>query len=752
MKNKRKLISIFMIFTICLISFFTQKVYAENTENQIKLEPSKNDTLPFPVTIRDFKKDYVMFEPDNKFISWLGAGMVEKSLGEDKKPVFNIEIIKTVTEQLWINQSSISTVDKKLKSKGSLEDAKIFYESNKNKRYDEISPTSEKNDNRINTAYRYVYYHFKKLFEDVNSLNTQDSNVISSLDLTKKNGVYNYNNSNFFPMDNKGFGNEGNINHNFHFTLESHSKFWFDGSKDLTFNFTGDDDVWVYINNNLVIDLGGIHPAQTQSITIQKDGTIRNSKLGTIGNLPSEGWYDFDFFFMERHTTQSNLNISTNMEFKPKIDIKKTPYVIDSNSKEVELKKDDMVYPGETVYYKFFIENTGNVDLRKVTIEDQLLNLKIDENGAYKDGKIINDPKLSIKRLEGDKETSNSSDKNALKEMQYLNAGNLDKKSQKLEIKSNDLFSYVVTDKDAVNKKVENTAIAKGTHKNSEVNEKANATVTVDVKDVDPDIIKLNTSIDKYVKTITRGSKEVYNVKNGKDKVPDIIPGDKVVFGFELKNSSTSENPKTGKVPIHIDSLSLDDVLSMGDSNQNINWKFFYEDNNEELNKDDFSLKPSETLSIYSSEWIIPSNLYNPKEYNIKNNINLNRKDEKLSEDNIDLYINKPSLKLKKIVNNGNWDKTEFTICVKGSDKTAYNMKIKNGETVSIENLKYGVEYTISEVVPMNYKLESISQDKITLNGDTNKSLITITNKKSNDKWFSDKFTISNKFIFKVYK
>lgn len=749
MKNKRKLISIFMIFTICLISFFTQKVYAEN---QIKLEPSKNDTLPFPVTIRDFKKDYVMFEPDNKFISWLGAGMVEKSLGEDKKPVFNIEIIKTVTEQLWINQSSISTVDKKLKSKGSLEDAKIFYESNKNKKYDEISPTSEKNDNRINTAYRYVYYHFKKLFEDVNSLNTQDSNVTSSLDLTKKNGVYNYNNSNFFPMDNKGFGNEGNINHNFHFTLESHSKFWFDGSKDLTFNFTGDDDVWVYINNNLVIDLGGIHPAQAQSITIQKDGTIRNSKLGTIGNLPSGGWYDFDFFFMERHTTQSNLNISTNMEFKPKIDIKKTPYVIDSNSKEVELKKDDVIYPGETVYYKFLIENTGNVDLRKVTLEDQLLNLKIDENGAYKDGKIINNPKLSVKRLEGDKEISNSSDKNALKEMQYLNAGNLDKKPQKLEIKSNDLFSYVVTDKDAVNKKVENTAIGKGTHKNSEVNEKANATVTVDVKDVDPDIIKLNTSIDKYVKTITRGSKEVYNVKNGKDKVPDIIPGDKVVFGFELKNLSTSENPKTGKVPIHIDSLSLNDVLRMGDSDQNINWKFFYEDNNEELNKDDFSLKPSETLSIYSSEWIIPSNLYNPKEYNIKNNINLNRKDEKLSEDNIDLHINKPSLKLKKIVNNGNGDKTEFTICVKGSDKTEYNMKIKNGETVSIENLKYGVEYTISEVVPMNYKLESISQDKITLNGDTNKSLITITNKKSNDKWFSDKFTISNKFIFKGYK
>ncbi|GAA0709088.1 hypothetical protein GCM10008904_19730 [Paraclostridium ghonii] len=749
MNNKKKIISIFMIFTICLMSLFTQKVYAENTDNQIKLEPTKNDTLPFPATIRDFKQDYVMFEPDNRLISWLGAGMVEKSLGEDKKPIFTQRTIDVIARNLWTS----NILKANLKELGSLEDAKIFYDNNKNKSYEEINSTSEKNDNRINTAYRYVYYHFKNLFEDVNILNTQDSSVISSLDLTTKNGVCNYNNSNFFPMDNKGFENEGK-NHNFHFTLESHSKFWFDGAKDLTFEFTGDDDVWVYINNNLVIDLGGIHTAQTQSITIKKDGTIKNSKLGEIGKLPATGWYDFDFFFMERHTTQSNLNISTNMEFKPKIDIKKIPYVIDSKNKEVELKKDDVVYPGETVYYKFLIENTGNVDLRKITIEDQLLNLKIDENGAYKDGNSISNPKLNIKRIEGNKEISNSYDKDVLKELQYLNAGNLDKKSQKIEIKGKGLFSYVVTDKDAINKKVDNTAIAKATHKNSEVNERADATVTVDVKDVDPDIIKLNAVIDKYVKTITRGSEEVYNVKNDKDKnkIPDIVPGDKVIFRFEIKNSSTSENPVTGKIPIHIDSLNLNDTLSMGDSKQNISWKFFYEDSNKEFNSSNFNLKPSESLRVYSSEWIVPSNLLNPYEYNIKNNITLNRKDETLSKDNVDLNINRPSIKIKKVVENDNSDETEFTICVKGSDKTQYNVKIKNGETVNLENLKYGVEYTISEIVPMNYKLDSISQDKITLNGSTNKSLVTVINKKSNDKWFSDKFTISNKFIFKLNK
>lgn len=749
MNNKKKIVPIFMIFTICLMSFFTQKVYAQNTDNQIKLELTKNDTLPFPITIRDFKQDYVMFEPDNRLISWLGAGMVEKYLGENKKPIFTQKTIDVIAGNLWAS----NILKSNLKDLGSLEDAKVFYGNNKSKSYEEINPTSEKNDNRINTAYRYVYYQFRNLFEDVNVLNMQDSSVISSLYLSTKNGIYNYNNSNFFPMDNKGFKNESK-NHNFHFTLESHSKFWFDGAKDLTFEFTGDDDVWVYINNNLVIDLGGIHTAQTQSITIKKDGTIKNSKLGEIGKLPGAGWYDFDFFFMERHTTQSNLNISTNMEFKPKIDIKKIPYVIDSNNKEVELKKNDVVYPGETIYYKFLIENTGNVDLGKIALEDKLLNLKIDENGTYKYGNSISDPKLNIKRIEGNKEISNSYDKGGLKELQYLNAGNLDKKSQKIEIKSKDLFSYVVTDKDAINKKVDNTAIVKATHKNSKVNERADATVTVDVKDVDPDVIKFNAVIDKYVKTITRGNEEIYNVKNDKDKnkIPDIVPGDKVIFGFEIKNSSTSENPVTGKIPIYIDLLNLNDVLSMGDSNQNMSWKFFHEDSNKELNSSQFSLKPSETLEVYSSEWIVPSKLPNPYEYSIKNNITLNRKNETLSKDDVDLHIDRPSIKIKKIVKNDNNDETEFTVCVKGSDKTQYNTKIKNGETVNFENLKYGVEYTISEVVPMNYKLDSISQDKIILNESTNKSLVTITNKKSNAKWFSDKFTISNKFIFKVNK
>ncbi len=78
-------------------------------------------------------------------------------------------------------------------------------------------------------------------------------------------GVYTYATNNFWPIDDKLYGNQ-QLDHNFHFTYELHTAFTYVPGQ--RFTFVGDDDVWVYVNGVKVIDLGGVHPAITGSVLL----------------------------------------------------------------------------------------------------------------------------------------------------------------------------------------------------------------------------------------------------------------------------------------------------------------------------------------------------------------------------------------------------------------------------------------------------------------------------------------------------
>jgi fibro-slime domain-containing protein len=89
--------------------------------------------------------------------------------------------------------------------------------------------------------------------------------------------------------------------HNFSFCMEMHTTFFHQSG--LKFEFTGDDDVWVFVDNKLVIDLGGIH-ASTNAIL----------NLDDLPTLSYSHTYAFDFFQCERHTNNSTSRIVTNIK------------------------------------------------------------------------------------------------------------------------------------------------------------------------------------------------------------------------------------------------------------------------------------------------------------------------------------------------------------------------------------------------------------------------------------------------------
>jgi len=129
-------------------------------------------------------------------------------------------------------------------------------------------------------------------------------------------GVFVYDNQNFFPIDGMGFGNGPNTTvpvigtvipatNNYLFTTEIHTLFTYKGGE--VFTFRGDDDLWIFVNKKLAIDLGGVHGPLTGTL----DMNARAAELGiTIGQT-----YPMDIFQAERHTVGSSFRIETTIDF-----------------------------------------------------------------------------------------------------------------------------------------------------------------------------------------------------------------------------------------------------------------------------------------------------------------------------------------------------------------------------------------------------------------------------------------------------
>ncbi len=122
-------------------------------------------------------------------------------------------------------------------------------------------------------------------------------------------GIFTFESKSFFPLDGAGFGNSGmdaaGRSHNFHFTTELHTRFKYSGGE--RFTFAGDDDLWVFINGKLAMDIGGVHGVVSDTIDLDASA----AKLG----IAKGSAYSLDLFHAERHTKASNFRVDTNFEF-----------------------------------------------------------------------------------------------------------------------------------------------------------------------------------------------------------------------------------------------------------------------------------------------------------------------------------------------------------------------------------------------------------------------------------------------------
>jgi fibro-slime domain-containing protein len=115
--------------------------------------------------------------------------------------------------------------------------------------------------------------------------------------------VFTFESNNFFPLDPTGHLTKNG--HDYGFTTELHAEFQYHGGEQFT--FTGDDDLWVFVNGKLAIDLGGLHPSASSTLDLDHD----KAKLGIEkGNM-----YHLDFFHAERHTDASNFRVDTTLGF-----------------------------------------------------------------------------------------------------------------------------------------------------------------------------------------------------------------------------------------------------------------------------------------------------------------------------------------------------------------------------------------------------------------------------------------------------
>lgn len=250
---------------------------------------------------------------------------------------------------------------------------------------------------------------------------TPDGQGNYSFDAASKYAKYDHN-SNRFELTNQTqsgnrdplftpFGNDSDDNR-YSFGMNLGADFYMpkDGkvnNQNMVFDFTGDDDVWVFIDDVLVLDLGGIHQALGGSIDFAAD-KIKYDKVQSHGDTPAatiteafrkagKKWdskayttHHLSFFYLERGDGGSNCKISFNLPVKP--------------SKAIDIEKETLgtIDADKQFQFQLLVGNSSTLYRGKYSVYNAYTNQVVQSDKSTGDNGVITLAKGQFARVQSD--------------------------------------------------------------------------------------------------------------------------------------------------------------------------------------------------------------------------------------------------------------------------------------------------------------------------------------------------------------